>query len=99
MVLQILQEHKLHAKRSKHEFWIKENKFHGHVVSKQGVAVDPAKIEVVMKCERPQNVKEIHSFLGLACCYRRFVEGFSWLGLSLTRLTKKRGKVLVAQRL
>ena len=49
IVLQTLREHKLYAKMSKCKFWMKEVKFLGHVVSKQGVAVDPAKIEAVMK--------------------------------------------------
>ena len=49
IVLQTLREHKLYAKMSKCEFWMKEVKFLGHVVSKQGVAVDPTKIEAVMK--------------------------------------------------
>ena len=49
IVLQTLREHKLYAKMSKWEFWMKEVKFLGHVVSKQGVVVDPVKIEAVMK--------------------------------------------------
>ena len=49
IVLQTLREHKLYAKMSKCEFWMKEVKFLGHVVSEQGVVVDPAKIEAVMK--------------------------------------------------
>ena len=49
IVLQNLREHKLYAKMSKCEFWMKEVKFLGHVVSEQGVAVDLEKIEAVMK--------------------------------------------------
>ena len=69
MVLQTLREHKLYAKMSKCEFWMKEVKFLGHVVSEQGVVVDPAKIEVVMKWEPPKNVTEVDSFIGLAGYY------------------------------
>ena len=54
-----------------------EVKFLGHVVSKEGISVDPAKIKVVLNWERPKNVCEIQSFLGLAGYYRQFVEGFS----------------------
>ena len=94
IVLQTLREHKLYAKMSKCEFWMKEVKFLGHVVSEQGVVVDPAKIEAVMNWEPPKNVKEVCSFLGLAGYYRRFVEGFSKLAMPMTRLTKKGEKFL-----
>jgi hypothetical protein len=63
--------------------------FLGHVISKDGVAVDPSKIEAIVNWQRPTNVREIHSFLGLAGYYRRFVEGFSNLSSPLTALTKK----------
>ena len=88
-VLQILRDGKLYAKLSKCEFWKSEVKFLGHVVSKQGIAVDPAKVEAVMNWERPTSVTEIRSFLGLAGYYRRFIKGFSQLALPLTKLTRK----------
>ena len=69
IMLQTLREHKLYAKMSKCEFWMKEVKFLGHVVSEQGVVVDPAKIEAMMKWEPPKNVMEARSFLGLAGYY------------------------------
>ena len=94
IVLQTLRKHKLYAKMSKCEFWRKEVKFLSHVVSKQGVVVDPAKIEAVMKWEPPKNVTDVCSFLGLAGYYRRFVEGFSKLAMPMTRLTKKGEKFL-----
>ena len=49
IVLRTLREHKLYAKMRKCEFWMKEVKLLGHVVSEQGVAVDLAMIEAVMK--------------------------------------------------
>ena len=94
IVLQTLRKHKLYVKMSKCEFWMKEVKFLSHVVSKQGVVVDPAKIEAVMKWEPPKNVTDVCSFLGLAGYYRRFVEGFSKLAMPMTRLTKKGEKFL-----
>ncbi|XP_015932206.2 uncharacterized mitochondrial protein AtMg00860-like [Arachis duranensis] len=89
IMLQILKEQKSYAKLSKCEFWKEEVKFLGHVVSKGGISVDPSKVEVVMKWERPTTVTEIRSFLGLAEYYRRFIEGFSWIALPMTMLTRK----------
>jgi hypothetical protein len=72
--LQTLREHRLYAKLSKHEFWLKEVTFLRHVISVDGIFVDPRKVEAVLKWERPTNVTEIHSFLDLAGYYRRFIE-------------------------
>jgi hypothetical protein len=47
-VLSILREKKLFAKLKKYEFWLKEVSFLGHVISKDGVEIDPRKIEAVM---------------------------------------------------
>ncbi|XP_071924803.1 uncharacterized protein [Coffea arabica] len=66
IVLQILREHKLYAKFSKCEFWLAEISFLGHKVSKDGIAVDPAKVEAVMNWKQPGTPTEIRSFLGLA---------------------------------
>ena len=49
LVLQKLREHKLYAKRSKCEFWLKEVSFLGHVVFNGGIAVDPSKVRDVLK--------------------------------------------------
>ncbi|KAL0558732.1 hypothetical protein IC582_003314 [Cucumis melo] len=89
MVLQTLRDNKLYAKFSKCEFWLKQVSFLGHVVSKAGVSVDPAKIEAVTGWTRPSTVSEVRSFLGLAGYYRRFVENFSRIATTLTQLTRK----------
>ena len=47
IVLQVLKEKKLFAKLSKCEFWLKEVSFLGHVISGDGIAVDPSKVEAV----------------------------------------------------
>ena len=92
VVLQTLKEHKLYAKFSKCEFWLTEVRFLGHVVSASGVSVDLETVEAVMSCERPKSVFEIHSFLGLAGYYMRFIEDFSRLSEPMTRLTLKEVK-------
>ena len=89
LVLQVLEEKKLYAKLKKCEFWLDSVAFLGHVISKDGISVDPKKVEAVVEWTRPNNVTEIRSFLGLAGYYRRFVEGFSRLAVPLTRLTQK----------
>ena len=61
-------------------------------MSASGVLVDLEKVEAVMSWERPKSVFEIHSFLGLAGYYRRFIEDFSRLVAPMTRLTRKEVK-------
>ncbi|KAI3738440.1 hypothetical protein L2E82_28472 [Cichorium intybus] len=66
LVLETLKREQLYAKFSKCEFWMREVQFLGHVVSIQGIKVDPAKVEAVMKWEPPKTPTEVRSFLGLA---------------------------------
>ena len=89
IVLQILRERQLYAKLSKCQFWLDRVTFLGHVISVEGVSVDPQKIEVVVNWKPPKNVSEVRSFLGLAGYYRKFVEGFSKIAAPLTKLTRK----------
>ena len=63
--------------------------FLGYVSSKDGISVDPQKVEAVVNWPRPTNITEVRSFLGLAGYYRRFVKDFSKFALSLTQLTQK----------
>uniref|UniRef100_A0A2N9IM06 CCHC-type domain-containing protein n=1 Tax=Fagus sylvatica TaxID=28930 RepID=A0A2N9IM06_FAGSY len=85
-------DRKLFAKLKKCEFWMDRVVFLGHVISRDGITVDPSKIEAVVNWVRPTNVSEVRSFLGLAGYYRRFVEGFSCIATPLTRLTWKNAK-------
>ncbi|KAK9036794.1 hypothetical protein V6N11_021721 [Hibiscus sabdariffa] len=85
----ILLENQLYAKLSKCEFWIREVVFLGHVVSSEGIRVDPKKVEAIVNWKQPTSVTEIHSFLGLAGYYRRFVSGFSKVAAPLTKLLQK----------
>ena len=89
VVLGILKEKKLFTKFKKCEFWLEQVVFLGHVVTAQGIEVDPSKVEAVLNWSRPTNVTEVRSFLGLAGYYRRFIEGFSKLAGPLTQLTRK----------
>ncbi|GKB13927.1 reverse transcriptase domain-containing protein [Tanacetum coccineum] len=88
-ILDLLKEEKLYAKFSKCEFWLKEVQFLGHVVNRDGIHVDPSKVESVKNWKTPESPTEIRSFLGLAGYYRRFIENFSKIAKPLTLLTQK----------
>ena len=89
IVLRTLRERQLYAKLSKCQFWLDRVSFLGHVISVEGVSVDPKKTEAVVNWKLPKNVSEVRSFLGLAGYYRKFVEGFSKIAAPLTKLTRK----------
>ncbi|KAL0546395.1 hypothetical protein IC582_016303 [Cucumis melo] len=89
-VLGTLRANKLYAKFSKCDFWLKKVSFLDHVVSSEGVSMDPTKIEVVTSWPRPSTIGEVCRFLGLVGYYRRFVEDFSCTASPLRQLTRKR---------
>ena len=65
VVLETLIKEQLYSKLSKSEFWLNEVSFLGHLVSEEGIRVDPRKIEVIIEWKPPRNVTEVHSFLGI----------------------------------
>ncbi|GKA73220.1 putative reverse transcriptase domain-containing protein [Tanacetum coccineum] len=89
IILKLLKKEKLYAKFSKCEFWIPKVQFLGHVIDSRGIHVDPAKIESIKDWASPKTPTEIRQFLGLAGYYRRFIEGFSKIAKSMTKLTQK----------
>ena len=68
--------------------------FLGHVVFAAGIAIDSAKVEAMLRWERPTTATEIRRFLGLAGYYRRFIFSFSSLVASLTKLTRKQDRFM-----
>ncbi|GJQ91058.1 reverse transcriptase domain-containing protein [Tanacetum coccineum] len=70
-------------------FMVKESIVHGHKISKSGIEVDKAKVDVIAKLPHPTSVKGIQSFLGHAEFYRRFIQYFSKIARPMTHLLEK----------
>jgi hypothetical protein len=65
MVLQVLREHQLYAKLIKCLFYQRQIHYLGHIISEEGIVVDPEKVEAIREWSRPRNVAEFRSFMGL----------------------------------
>ena len=87
-----LGKQKLNAKFSKCEFWLTLVAFLGYVVSKEGVMVDPQKIEAVKNWVRPSFVNEIRSFVGLASHYCRLWYELNPIGISRSQLVSQQSE-------
>ncbi|KAI5658431.1 hypothetical protein M9H77_27224 [Catharanthus roseus] len=70
-------------------FMVTEGIVLGHKVSKEGIEVDKAKIDLIANLPPPKSVKQIRSFLGHAGFYRRFIKDFSMIARPLTNLLSK----------
>jgi hypothetical protein len=88
LVLLMLRDHRLYAKLSKCEFWLKQDTFLGHIILKGGISVDPSKIHDMLSWNAPTNVSDIQRFLGLDDYYRWFIKGFSKITKPMTNLLK-----------
>jgi hypothetical protein len=89
MVLQVLREHQLYAKLRKWSFYQRQIHYLGHIISKEGIIVDPKKVEAIKKWSVPRNVVEVRSFMGLVGYYRSFIIGFSKIAHPITSLQRK----------
>ncbi|GKC79209.1 putative reverse transcriptase domain-containing protein [Tanacetum coccineum] len=92
LILELLTKEELYAKFSKCEFWIPKVQFLRHVIDNKGIHVDPEKIESIKDWASPKTPTEIRHFLGLVGYYRKFIEGFSKIAKSMTKLTQKNVK-------
>jgi hypothetical protein len=88
-VLHILSKHKLFLKQSKCTFGISEVEYLGHIVGKDGVRVDPKKIEAMQNWPRLKTLKILRGLLGLTRYYRKFVQNYGKIVAPLTTLLKK----------
>jgi hypothetical protein len=89
MVLQVLREHQLYAKLSKCSFYQRWIHYLGHIISEEGITVDPEKVQAIREWPMPRNVAEVRSFMGLAGYYSRFIAGFSKIAHFITSLQRK----------
>ncbi|GJT36910.1 reverse transcriptase domain-containing protein [Tanacetum coccineum] len=76
-------------KLPKCHFMVKEGIVLGHKISKSGIEVDKAKVDVIAKLPHPTSVKGVQSFLGHAGFYRRFIQDFSKIARPMTHLLEK----------
>ena len=79
----------LKLKPSKCRLLQKHVSFLGHVVSEDGIGTDPEKVRAIMEWPTPINLREVRSFVGLCCYYRRFVRDFAKISSPLHAMTKK----------
>ena len=89
IVLQELREHQLYAKFSKCDFLKDKIQYLGHVVTKEGISVDPEKIKAIEEWPVRKDVTNVRSFMGNTGYYQRFIEGFSRIANPITSLQKK----------
>ncbi|GKA67623.1 putative reverse transcriptase domain-containing protein, partial [Tanacetum coccineum] len=92
IILELLKKERLYTKILKCDFWLDLVEFLGHVINRNGVHVDPGKIEAIKNWAAPMMPTEVRQFLGLAGYYRRFIEVFSLISKPLTKLTQKNKK-------
>ena len=88
-VLQLLEEKQLYEKRSKCFLGVQEVEYLGHIVSREGVKVDPSKIKAIKEWEITTSIKHFRGFLGSIGYYCKFVKNYGKIAAPLTTLLKK----------
>jgi hypothetical protein len=92
VILQRLRDYQLHTKFSKCAFWLKKVPFLGHIISTEGITVDPSKVQEVLYWKSSRSVTQICSILGLAGYYHWFIPNFSKIAKPMTQLLEKEAK-------
>ena len=89
IILHVLREEQLYPKFNKCDFFEDKIQYLGHVVSNDGIFIDPKKIKLIIEWPLPKNETDIRSFMGINSYYRKFIEGFSKIAYPITSLQKK----------
>ena len=89
LVLEILKENQLFAKKSKCCFGCDEIDYLGHLISKEGVRANPSKIEVMRDWPLPSTLKSLRGLLGLTGYYKKFIKGYDLIAGPPSALLKK----------
>jgi hypothetical protein len=88
-VFEVIREANLKIGLDKCEIGVDQIQYLGHVISAAGLLPDPRLIEKVKECPTPKSIKDVHSFVGLASYYRRFVLNFAKIVKPLTQMLGK----------
>ena len=89
LVLEKLRNAGLYAKLEKCVFHQPQVEFLGYIISGEGLSMDPKKIQTVIEWKKPATIRDVQCFLGFANFYRIFIQNYSKIAASLTRLTCK----------
>ena len=71
------------------EFHVKKILYLGIIVGRYNIKIDPAKVAIIKEWAKPENIKDMQSFLGFINFYKRFIKGFSNMARALTALIRK----------
>lgn len=85
-MLRLIRKHQLYGKLRKFNIFQTKVQYLGHVVSKEGILVDPEKISAIIECATPRNVEKVRSFMEISGYYRRFIKKFSCISYPITSL-------------
>ena len=88
-VLEIIQDNQFYIKLSKCIFAQQQLEYLGHLITSQGVATEPSKIQAVAQWPTPSTIKQLRGFLGLTGYYRWFIKHYGMISHPLTQLLKK----------
>ena len=92
LVFDLLRANQLYAKESKCEFFKTQIHYLGHIITDEGVMMDPVKVEEILRWPPPRNMEEVQIFLGLAGFYRKYIKDYAKIAVPMTDQLKNKGR-------